>query len=144
MAGFLYHFLRTSFHSPWKSWYKAEGSERSWGSFLTESKKDLVRPPSTERAALEPRDYEWNRETNLWLCLPRSFQALGKSCSTSLILDMSDPMKSWDIDKAMEMGKQVGPKEERKRQPLWGHKRPIPLEVSRKISGHLPGWVKPC
>lgn len=77
-----------------------------------------MRPPSTERAAVEPSDYEWNRETNLWLCLPSSFKARGKSCSTSLILDMSDPMKYWDIDKAMEMGKQVGPKEKRKRQLL--------------------------
>lgn len=37
-------------------------------------------------------------------------EALGASCSTSLILDMDEPME-WGIGKAMKMGKEVGPME---------------------------------
>ena len=112
--------------------------------FLSESRKDLVRHSSTGRAALEPSDHQWgilsvsvqNRHSSCFL----RFKALETSCSTAPTLDES-PHDVLGHQKSNVNG-QVGP--ERQRPPLWGHKRSIPLETSRKIwrALYLDGWSR--
>lgn len=118
VAGSLSHIPWPAFHSPCrKRCYTAEDCEGTW--------------VSTGRASLELKDWGGTERRSGPFCLPVQngnssdflcFEALGASCSTSLILDMSDPMCG-ALAKQWKWASKWAPKTERQRQLLKGHEK---------------------